>query len=148
MKKQKLYHKKQLKVLKIAKVFVILVLGLSFALEFVLLNFIADNREKIVVITSYKEIGNELVAVKDTITTQINKELQKLVDFNKERQEQNQKNKTEKPTFPPLNLFLENNSVYFNFCNYSNYKTQKLQIFYQMFYTKTPLSDIFHPPQV
>jgi hypothetical protein len=147
MQKQKLYHKKQLKVLKIAKAFVILVLGLSFALEFVLLNFIADNREKILVITSYKQLGSELVAVKDTVTTQINDELQKLVHFSKTQQEKNKNNKTENPTFPPLNLFIENSSLYFNFCNYSNDEIQKLQIFYQMFYTKTTLADIFHPPQ-
>jgi hypothetical protein len=147
MKEKKSHIAKQLKLIKLTKTLVVILLGLSFVLEFVMLNFISAYKEQKIVVTSYKQVADELVAVSDTIYVTISQEYQAFLDYVKQKHEEQNQNKTENYQFSAFHLFLVD-KFSFQFKNDFCLEKQVLNAFYQAPFTQKLASDIFHPPKV
>jgi hypothetical protein len=148
MKEKKSHIAKQLKIIKLTKMFVVSLLALSFALEFVMLNLISTYQEqKIVTKLSYDQIAGELVAVSDTISVNISQEYQAFLDYVKQKHEEQNQNKTKNYQFNAFHLFLVD-KFSFQFKNGFCLEKQVLNAFYQEPFVERTSFDIFHPPKV
>jgi hypothetical protein len=146
MKKGKTSIEKQFHIIKLAKGLVVCLLMLSFALEFVMLNFISTYQHKQTVVTSWKQAGDSLVAITDTITVQLSQEWQSWVAFMNKKQEENQSKQTENQTAQTFHLFMEEKFV-FQCHVYSLPTILHLIGFYQPPHTQAHLLGVFRPPQ-
>ena len=148
MKERKSHITKQIQLIKMTKVLVVCLLGLSFMLEFVMLNLISAHKEqKVVVTVSYNQVAGRLVAVSDTLYVTVNQEYQEFISYIKKKHEEQNQNKTENHQFAAFNLFFVDK---FSFQFESSFCLKKLVLnaFYQESFTQKASSDIFHPPQV
>jgi hypothetical protein len=147
MKKQKSHIAKQLQLIKLTKTLVVCLLGLSFVLEFVMLNFISAYKEQKVIITvSYEQVTGGLIAVTDTIGITVSQEYQEFIDYLKRKHEEQNRNTTENHQFTAFNLFFVD-KFSFQFENAFCLEKQALNAFYQEPFTQKALSEIFHPPK-
>ncbi|WP_026999276.1 hypothetical protein [Eisenibacter elegans] len=148
MKKQKSHIAKQFQLIKLTKTLVVCLLGLSFVLEFVMLNFISACKEqKVIVTVSYDQVTGDLIAVTDTIGTTVSQEYQEFIDYIKKKHEEKNRNTTENHQFTAFNLFFVDKFA-FQFKNGFCLGKQGLNAFYQEPFTQKALSEIFHPPKV
>lgn len=141
---------KQLKLIKTARFLLVFLLGLSFALEFMMLNFISAYKEQKVIITtvSYEKVKDDLVAVTDTISVTISQEFQDFLDYVKKKHEEQNRNKTENHQFSTaFNLFFVDK---FSFQFQQDVWDEKsaLNACYQAPFAQKVWFDIFHPPKV
>jgi hypothetical protein len=148
MKNRKANIAKQLKIIKMTKILVVILLGVSFALEFLMLNFISAYKEQIIIIAiSYDQVTGDLIAVTDTIGTTVSQEYQEFIDYIKKKHEEKNRNTTENHQFTAFNLFFVDKFA-FQFKNGFCLGKQGLNVCYQAPCTQEALSEIFHPPKV
>jgi hypothetical protein len=148
MKNRKTKIAEQLRIIKMTKTLVVILMGMSFALEFVLLNFISAYKEqKIIVTVSYEQVTGGLVAVTDTIGITISQEFQEFINYVKKKHEEQNRSKTENHQFAAFNLFFVDTFA-FQFENGFCLEKQALNACYQAPFSQKVLSEIFHPPQV
>lgn len=141
----------QLRVLKIAKALLLVLLGISFALEFVLLNLVSNvptkyNEQVLQLQPIEKQIDTTLTSYKDSVSQVIYYRWKKLLTAVKKKNEQNKKEEKDTSYQIHINLFISPFPVY------ALFYTKPIEIdewkSHNVFFVTSPfLSEVFHPPQ-
>jgi hypothetical protein len=141
----------QLRVLKITKALLLVLLGISFALEFVLLNLVSDvptkyNEQVLQLQPIEEQIDTTLTSYKDSVTQVIYYRWKKLLTAVKKKNEQNKKEEKDTSYHIHINLFITPLPSYALFCTkpmeINEWKCRNVLLFTSPF-----LSEVFHPPQ-
>lgn len=138
----------QLRLMKLARYLLVGMLGLSFAIEFLMLNLFSIRSTQYVHDASYQQPSdNPLVMATSIMTITVSQEYHAFLSYIKKKQEEKSQSKTENSQYVGFSLFfIERFSHQFE--GIPSLERQVLNAHYQAPDAQKALSEIFHPPKV